>query len=97
MVKVLALVEHLEDDLGLQANIEESGSPDSFHVHVPIWPTDVETVHRFVKAVLAVMKKKRPDLDWDIEAFPKQATSKSPFGSNVKLPLSINRRTGIRS
>jgi hypothetical protein len=95
--RVLALAGHLEDDLGLQAPIEKSGSPDSFHVWVKILPTDPVLAHRFANAVLSEMKRIRPDMDWAIEAFPKQATKEAKSGSNVKLPGSINRRTGVRS
>ena len=75
-----------------------SGSPDSYHVYIPILPTPIEIVHEFLKTVLAELKKTYPNLNWSgTEVFPKQSNKDRTLGNALKLPLAINNKTGKRA
>jgi hypothetical protein len=74
--------------------VEASGSPGSFHVWIPIVPAPTYTVHKFMKQLLHDAGIK------DAEVYPKQKSLKScgrSCGNFVKMPLGINRSSGVRS
>jgi hypothetical protein len=88
----------IEEVLGLQAIPESTGSPDSYHLWIPIVPTPPAIVHDFLKAVLAELKKEYPDLAWHgTEVFPKTKNKNRALGIPLKLSLSINNKSGKRS
>ncbi|MFZ3147779.1 MAG: hypothetical protein WA137_01915 [Methanothrix sp.] len=95
--RVLATKSCIEG-LGAQALIVASGSADSYHVHIPILRTPIETSHDFLKTMLNELKQGHKDLDWhDTETFPKQSNKDRIYGNALKLPLAINNKTGQRS
>ncbi len=69
---------------GIQYYVEESGSPNSYHVWVFIEETPVEDAYVFARSLIKGV---------DVEVFPKQKKPK-PYGNLVKLPLGLNRKTG---
>ncbi len=88
----------IEEVLGIQAIPESTGSPDSYHLWIPIVPTQPAIVHDFLKAVLAELKNEYPDLAWHgTEVFPKTKNKHRALGVPLKLPLCINNKTGKRS
>jgi hypothetical protein len=88
----------IEEFLGLQAIAEYTGSPDSYHLWIPIMPAPPAVVHDFLNAVLAQLKKEYPDPAWHgTEIFPKTKNKHRALGVPLKLPLSINNKTGERS
>ena len=95
--RVLAVKSHIEG-LGAQAVVVASGSPDSYHVHIPILRTPVGTSHEFLKTMLYELKQEYKDLEWhDTETFPKQSNKDRVYGNALKLPLAVNNKTGQRS
>jgi len=93
-----AVVEHLTE-LGIQPIVVASGSQDSYHVYIPIIRAPIEIVHNFMKTLKNKLQKKHPYLDFknDTEAFPKQKTKHAKFGNALKLPMAVNRKTGVQS
>lgn len=88
---------HLES-LGIQPVVVASGSPDSYHLHIPVLRTPIKTSHEFVGTVLSELKQGHKDLDWhDTEAFPKQKNNRKALGNALKLPLAVNNKTGKRA
>ena len=74
--------------------VEASGSPNSFHVWIPIIPAKTYTVYKFMKQLIHDSGVKCK------ETFPKQkslATCGRGYGNFVKMPLGINRTSGVRS
>ena len=96
--RVNAVMDHLKE-LGIQPILEASGSIDSYHIHLPILRTPISNSHNFVYALYNEMKQADTGLDFkrDTEAFPKQKKADNKYGNPLRLPLSINRKTGVRS
>ncbi len=69
---------------GIQFYVEESGSPNSYHVWVFVEEAPVEDAYVFARSLIKGI---------DVEVFPKQRKPK-PYGNLVKLPLGLNRKTG---
>jgi hypothetical protein len=90
---VKKLVEFCESK-NIPVLVEASGSPNSFHVWIPIVPEKTYTVHKFLKQLVHDADIK------DVEVFPKQkslATCGKGYGNFVKMPMGINRTSGVRS
>jgi hypothetical protein len=88
-------VKRLLDVLGkysIPCLLEASGSPDSFHVWVLIVPAKTLTAYFFSRQIIAEVGVK-------CEIFPKQKGlgKDGKYGNQVKLPLGINRKNGVRS
>lgn len=96
--RVSAVVKHVED-LGAQPVLVASGSPDSYHAHIPIVRAPIATSHEFIKVVHNELKKANGDLDLkhDTETFPKQKNASHSKGNALKLPLAFSRKSGVRS
>ena len=98
--RLSAAVDHIKE-LGAQPLVIASGSPDSYHVHIPIMRAVVETSHDFTKTLLNELKKSHKGLDFknDTETFPKQAkiTKRTKFGNALKVPGAVQRKSGKRS
>lgn len=96
--RVNAVVEHIKEMDG-QPIVVASGSADSYHIHIPILRTPIETSHNFIKTLHHELKQDNNDLDFknDTEAFPKQKNMKKAFGNPLKLPLAVNNKIGNRS
>jgi len=74
--------------------LEASGSPDSYHIWILIFPsTTLFTAYRFSRIIADEAGVS------GIEIFPKQDTisGSDGYGNLVKLPLGINRRNKKRS
>jgi hypothetical protein len=97
--RVNAVIDHIKAQ-GAQPILVASGSPDSYHIHIPIMETQIETSHEFMKAMHNELKQAHKDLDLkhDTETFPKQKTSNGKkVGNALKLPLALNRKSGMRA
>lgn len=101
--RVAATIEHLRQ-LGIEPILEASGSADSYHIHIPIMKTPIATSHNFVDAFRNEMMHDYRDLNFKgMETFPKQKKSPNQknkgkkLGNALRLPLSINWKTGNRS
>jgi len=77
---------------GIPFLLEASGSPNSYHIWILLRPTKTYNAYIFSKQIVAEAGIK-------CEIFPKQRAlyKKSKFGNLVKVPIGINRKTGIRS
>jgi hypothetical protein len=93
--RVTAILDHVKN-MGMQPILIASGSPDSYHIHLPILRIAIETSHNFVNTLHHELKQAHKELDFkkDTESFPKQKTKKAPFGNALKLPLAMNNKTG---
>jgi hypothetical protein len=80
------------DKYGIPFMLEASGSPNSFHVWILLKPTKTINAYRFSRQIAAEAGVK-------CEIFPKQKglSKDSKYGNLVKIPLGINRKTGVRS
>lgn len=95
--RVMAAKKHIEE-LGLQPIVVASGSPDSYHIHIPVLRTPIKTSHDFMDTMLNELKKSNSDLNWnDSEVFPKQKNKRRTLGNPLKLPLALNNKTGKRA
>ena len=96
--RVSAIVVHLKE-LGVQPIVVASGSPDSYHIHIPILQTPYETSHNFIGTLHNELKQAHKNLNFKsgTEAFPKRKNKNAPFGNALKLPNAINQKTGNRS
>jgi hypothetical protein len=96
--RLVAIIEHIKK-LGIELVVVASGSPDSYHVYIPIVQAPINIVHDFIKTVLNEIQQEYKDLEIkkDTEAFPKQKTKHKALGNALKLPGAVNRKTGIRS
>lgn len=90
--QVRSAVKYLES-LGIPCLVEASGSLHSYHLWIPIIPTSPKLVRVFLKQLLRDMDAVKTEI------FPAQGSvsPKHPYGNPVKLPGSINRKTGTRS
>lgn len=72
--------------------LEASGSPDSFHVWIFLLPAGTHSAYCFSRQIAF-------EAGIRCEIFPKQKGlgKNSKFGNLIKLPLGINRKTGVRS
>ena len=72
--------------------LEASGSPNSYHVWILLRPTKTHNAFLFSRQIIS-------EAGIDCEIFPKQQslTKNSKYGNLVKVPLGINRKTGVRS
>ena len=77
---------------GIPFLLEASGSPNSYHVWILLKPT--KTYHAYLFS-----RKIKSEADIECEVFPKQKSlnKDSKYGNLVKVPLGINRKTGVRS
>jgi hypothetical protein len=77
---------------GIPFLLEASGSPNSYHVWVLLKPTKTHNAHRFSRQI-------KSEAGIDCEVFPKQKSlnKDSKYGNLVKVPLGINRKTGVKS
>ena len=97
--RVNAVIEHVKAQ-GAQPILIASGSPDSYHIHIPIMETELENSYEFMKAMHSELKQTHKDLDLkhDTETFPKQKTAHGKkVGNALKLPLASNRKSGVRA
>ena len=90
-VEVLKLLVVL-NKYGIPFLLEASGSPNSYHIWILLKPTETYNAHSFSRQIVAEAGIK-------CEIFPKQSglDKNSKYGNLVKVPLGINRKTGIRS
>jgi hypothetical protein len=75
--------------------VVKSGSNDGYHVFIPIVPTKTLVANKFLKQLV-----KDAGMDDHIERYPKQkssSSSKSGYGSQIKLPLGFNWKAGKKS
>lgn len=77
---------------GIPFLLEASGSPNSYHVWIFLKPTRTHNAYLFSRQI-----KKEADIE--CEVFPKQKSlnKDSKYGNLVKVPLGINRKTGVKS
>ena len=77
---------------GIPFWVEASGSPNSYHVWILLRPTKTHNAYQFSRQIIS-------EAGIDCEIFPKQQslTKNSKYGNLVKVPLGINRKTGVRS
>jgi hypothetical protein len=96
--RVDAAIDHMKG-LGIQPLLIASGSPDSYHVHIPILRTPIAISHGFIKTMHSELKQAHKDLNLknDTETFPKQPDARHEKGNAMKLPLAVNRKSGKRA
>ena len=77
---------------GIPFLLEASGSPNSYHIWILLKPTKTYNAHSFSRQIAS-------EADVKCELFPKNKSlnKDAKFGNLVKVPLGINRKTGIRS
>ena len=78
MPRVNAIVDHIRE-IGGQPIVEASGSPDSYHIYMPILPTPLETAHNFIKTLHNELKQAHEDLDF------KNDTETDNFGAILTM------------
>ena len=88
---VLMLMDELNKH-GIPFLLEASGSPNSYHIWVLLKPTKTCNAYRFSRQIAAEAGIK-------CEIFPKQKglNGDSKYGNLVKVPLGVNRKTGVKS
>jgi len=72
--------------------LEASGSPDSYHIWIPLAETRTYNAFRFIRQINA-------EAGVNCECWPKQKAlgKDSKFGNLVKLPVCVHLKTGNRS
>jgi hypothetical protein len=77
---------------GIPFLLEASGSPNSYHIWILLRPTKTYDAYIFSRQIAS-------EADVKCEIFPKNKSlnKDAKFGNLVKVPLGINRKTGIRS
>ena len=77
---------------GIPFLLEASGSPNSYHIWILLKPTKTYNARCFSSQIV-------DEAGIKCETFPKQSglNKNSKYGNLVKVPLGINRKTGIRS
>ena len=93
-----ATIDHVRQ-IGGQPVVVASGSPDSYHVHIPIIRSPLGASNGFVKAMHNELKHAYNDLNFksDTEVFPKQKNNRKLHGNALKLPFALNRKSGKRA
>jgi len=72
--------------------LESSGSPNSYHIWILLKPTKTYNAYNFARQIAAKAVV-------ECEIFPKNKSlnKDAKYGNLVKVPLGINRKTGIKS
>jgi len=76
-------------EYGIPFLLEASGSPDSYHIWIPLTRTRTYNAYRFIRQINAEAGVK-------CEAWPKQKAVKG-YGNLVKISICCNQKTGNRS
>jgi hypothetical protein len=77
---------------GIPFLLEASGSPKSYHIWIFLARTKTINAFHFIRQINREARVK-------CEAWPRQKalTGKSKYGNLVKLPIGVNRKSGVRS
>jgi hypothetical protein len=77
---------------GIPFLLEASGSPNSYHIWILLKPTKTFNAYRFSRQIASEAKVK-------CEIFPKNRglSKNTKYGTLVKVPLGINRKTNVKS